>query len=35
MQGGGGFGKAYREQGVTEFYLKSGDNYLNPHRYDI
>lgn len=31
----GGFSKAYREQGVQNFYTNEGANYSNPHRYDI
>lgn len=31
----GGFGKTYQDVGVTRYYEQSGDNYANPHRYDI
>ena len=31
----GGFSKAYKEQGVQGFYQSKGDNYSNPHAYDI
>ena len=31
----GGFSKAYRQQGVQQFYEQKGDTYSNPHAYDI
>lgn len=31
----GGFGKIYTEVGVDKYYIKNGDQYINPHRYDI
>lgn len=31
----GGFGKAYSQFGVTKYYEKTGEQYSNPHRYDI
>jgi ubiquinone/menaquinone biosynthesis C-methylase UbiE len=31
----GGFGKIYTEIGVDKYYIKNGDQYINPHRYDI
>lgn len=31
----GGFGKVYHDVGVSKYYEQSGDNYNNPHRYDI
>jgi ubiquinone/menaquinone biosynthesis C-methylase UbiE len=31
----GGFGKVYREIGVARYYEKSGEQYSNPHKFDI
>jgi ubiquinone/menaquinone biosynthesis C-methylase UbiE len=31
----GGFGKAYSQFGVTKYYENAGQQYSNPHRYDI
>lgn len=31
----GGFGKAYQEMGVDNYYHQQGHQYSNPHRYDI
>lgn len=31
----GGFGKAYSTFGVAGYYEKTGEQYFNPHRYDI
>jgi len=31
----GGFGKVYQDKGVKEYYLQSGNQYQNPHKYDI
>ena len=31
----GGFGNAYQQQGVDNYYQQQGNNYSNPHRYDI
>ena len=31
----GGFSKAYKTKGVDRFYQENGNNYNNPHKYDI
>ncbi len=31
----GGFGRVYKEQGVSNYYEQSGQEYSNPHKYDI
>lgn len=31
----GGFGRVYQEKGVQEYYIQSGNQYQNPHKYDI
>jgi len=31
----GGFGKAYNDFGVDNYYQQQGHHYSNPHKYDI